>query len=105
MPCGYRQHGHRNQPAIFGPVRRRPHCKDAFAEVSEQGYEKTGPSQETTNIFGPDASAALLANVESRAHADQIIAGRETTEHVSAHGDPACLVPVCRLNLLNPRHS
>jgi len=98
-------HGQGDIMRIAGPMAGGPNGESAFATVAKEGYAKTGPAEGAPDIFCTDAAAALSADIASGADADEVIAGGETTEHVSAQGNPTCLGPIRRLNLLNPRHS
>jgi len=98
-------HGESEIMGIARPMAGGPNGEGAFSDVAEQGHSKAGPAEGSADIFCADAAAALFADIASGADADEIVASGETTEHVSAQYNPACLGPIRRLNLLNPRHS
>src|ERR1041385_12827 len=84
---------------------RRPDRECAFPEIAQQREEKTGLAQHPSDILCPDITTAGVANVLSHPHADQVIAGRKTTQSVRTQGNPARFRPVSRLKLFDPGHA
>src|SRR5436190_14358856 len=86
-----------NRARISGEMSRGPNREGAFAEIPQQGQQEAKLARDSPGIFSANISAAQLAQILSAPHADNVITGGETTQCVSAQGNPARFCPVSRL--------
>src|ERR1051326_3635601 len=100
----HRKHGDDYNAIVCGEMARSPNRESAFGKIAEKSQHEARPAQQPADIACADVAAAKIANILARAHQDQIITGRKTTQQVGAQPNPACPGPVSRVQLFHPRH-
>src|SRR5580765_6363481 len=83
---------------------RGPNSKYAFKEIAQQGDHEPGPAHQTTDVFRADITAAEIADVLARSHANEVVTRCKATEKICPKPNPGCLGPVSRVQLFHPRH-
>src|SRR6266571_9446813 len=72
------QHGQAHQSLVSREVVCGPYNERAFAEITQQRDQKATPAQDPADVLCADTTAAQIAWVLARAHADEVITSSET---------------------------
>jgi hypothetical protein len=104
MPHHYRQQRQANDSFVGCEVASRPDRECSFANITQNGQQEAGPSQNTADIPRANIAAACLANIYSLPKKNKVIAGGDATQSVRPQCNAARLTPVGRLQLFHPGH-